>query len=59
MTESCPVRKGCLVDILRFVLEAVDPYRVVARHEDEMLIRVMFSVWENERHVESERGEYI
>lgn len=38
MTESCPVRKDCLVDIFRSALEAVGPYRVVVRHADEMLI---------------------
>lgn len=56
MTESCPVRKDCLVNIFRSALEAADPYRVVARHADEMLIKVMFSMWENERHFESQRG---
>jgi|GEM_PF-2268032 glycerate-2-kinase len=56
MTESRPVRKDCLVDIFRSALEAVDPYRAVARHANEMLVMVMFSMLKNERHFESERG---
>jgi hydroxypyruvate reductase/glycerate 2-kinase len=39
MTQSSPVPKDRLVDIFRAALEAVDPYRAVARHADEILSR--------------------